>query len=428
MLEVFDPVDTLLFSGTLNAGNGGAVFDTVFPSPLNNVSRVRLSGITNLLPFQGAVDIIWRELWAIQDLNPAIDLEKTVSGPEPLMAGDVISYSFVVTNAGDTTLTNVTVTDPLPDLSAIACPDTTLAPAAVMTCTATYTVTPADVASGFVANTATVTGDPPTPLAQVSAQDSATIPPEQLRRIELEKTASAPDSNGEVTYSFEVTNTGNVTLSSVTVTDPLPGLSTISCPGTTLAPTISMTRTATYPLTQADVDAGFVTNTVTAEGTPPSGGPVSDQDSATVNAAVGIALTKTGSGPGLLTAGATVLYSFEVTNIGQLELTSVTVTDPLPGLSTISCPGTTLAPGASMTCTASYTVTPADVAAGAITNTATAEGTPPNGLSPVSAESTASVPPAPAPAPVPALPSVIALLLMAWLTVGALRTLRRARE
>ena len=40
-----------------------------------------------------------------------------------------------------------------------------------------------------------------------------------------------------VTYSYKVTNTGNVTLTSVQVTDPMPGLSAIQCHGyTTLAP------------------------------------------------------------------------------------------------------------------------------------------------------------------------------------------------
>ena len=193
LVEVFDSSNTLLFSGTLNAGNGSAAFDTVFPSPLNNVARVRLSGMTNLLG-HAAPDIIWRELRAIQDLNPAIDLAKTVSGPIPLTVGATLTYAFVVTNTGNATLTNVTVTDPLPGMSAITCPGTVLTPGANMTCTATYVVTQADVNAGFVTNTATAIGTPPSGLAPVSDQDSATIPPTQTRSIDLEKTASAPNA------------------------------------------------------------------------------------------------------------------------------------------------------------------------------------------------------------------------------------------
>ena len=66
-----------------------------------------------------------------------------------------------------------------------------------------------------------------------------------------------------------VTNTGNVTLTGVTVDDPKVG--TVTCPATTLAPAESTTCTATYTLTQADVDAGEVVNNATASGTPPTG-------------------------------------------------------------------------------------------------------------------------------------------------------------
>ncbi|MEZ5191697.1 MAG: GEVED domain-containing protein [Nocardioides sp.] len=76
-------------------------------------------------------------------------------------------------------------------------------------------------------------------------------------------------------------------------------------------------------------------------------------------------------------AGDTINYSFVVTNTGQTTLTSVGVTDPKVG--TVSCPATTLAPGASTTCTATYTITQADVNAGQVVNTATATGTPPTG-------------------------------------------------
>ncbi len=45
----------------------------------------------------------------------------------------------------------------------------------------------------------------------------------------------------------------------------------------------------------------------------------------------------------------------------------------------MTCPRTTLAPGESTACTATYTVTQADAAHGSLGNTATAYGTPPSG-------------------------------------------------
>ena len=146
------------------------------------------------------------------------------------------------------------------------------------------------------------------------------------------------------------------------------------------------TCTATYTVTQADVNAGAVTNTATATGTPPTGPAVTSPPSTAVFTSVaGPALTmvKSADPTSVGTAGDVVTYSFLVTNTGNVDLTGITVMDTtFTGTGTppvISCPATTLAPGATTTCTATYTVTQADVNAGAVTNTATATGTPPTG-------------------------------------------------
>src|SRR5690606_27120138 len=115
----------------------------------------------------------------------------------------------------------------LPGLSAIAPASVaSLAPGAETTFTATYTVTQTDVNNGHVHNTATATGVPPSG-PPVDDEDEEDVPFTPAPGIELTKTASAgPHAVGDViTYSFKVQNTGNVTLSNVTVSDPLPGLS-----------------------------------------------------------------------------------------------------------------------------------------------------------------------------------------------------------
>ena len=131
--------------------------------------------------------------------------------------------------------------------------------------------------------------------------------------IGLVKTASiasysAPDT--PVTYSYAVTNTGNAALSDVTVTDPMLGLTAVNCGGNSnvvasLGAGVSVTCTAGYTTSQTDVDAGSITNTGTAVGTPPVGPNVSANDSLTIpavqNPAIG--LTKSASVSGFCRRG-----------------------------------------------------------------------------------------------------------------------------
>lgn len=125
-----------------------------------------------------------------------------------------------------------------------------------------------------------------------------------------------------------------------------------------------------------------------------------------------------------MTVGDTVTYSFVVTNTGNVTLTDVTVTDPLPGLSAIDCPATTLAPGESMTCTATYTVTLADAEAGEVQNTATVIGDSPAGA-PASDQGSATVPPKLTVLQIPVLSRAGVLLLVLLLSAVAVWTLRR---
>src|SRR2546428_5174024 len=64
-------------------------------------------------------------------------------------------------------------------------------------------------------------------------------------------------------------------------------------------------------------------------------------------------------------------YPTPATNDGNTTLAAVTVTDPnATGLSCTPANGSSLAPGASMSCTASHTVTQADLDAGSYYNQA----------------------------------------------------------
>jgi hypothetical protein len=145
-----------------------------------------------------------------------------------------------------------------------------------------------------------------------------------------------------------------------------------------------------------DNSSGVATSTVgaTAAVTAPTVGANLNVDFGFVKGA--LTLTKTASPTTVTGAGQTVTYSFLATNTGNLTLSGLKVADTFTSPSgsdtvpTVTCPVTTLAAGASTTCTATYTVTQADMDNGVINNSATVSGTTPGGSSVTSPVSTAT--------------------------------------
>jgi uncharacterized repeat protein (TIGR01451 family) len=323
--------------------------------------------------------------FGVEECTPELTLEKTsdVTDPATLVAGDEITYSFEVTNTGNIPLTNVTVTDPLEGLSAITpatVPD--LAVDASETFTATYTVTQADIDAGQILNTATATADEPEgcDCGPPTDTDDYVITIPRTAATTVEKTADPTEDlvlGDTVTYTFVVTNTGNVTLTDVTVTDELAGLSAIDPPSVaSLAPDATATFTATYVVTQADVDAGEIVNSATATGTPPPSctscpPPVSPPVELTVviPQTPDYSIVKTADPATGVNEGDTITYTFVVTNTGNVTLTNFTLVDPLPGLTWVTGPNLgTIAVGDTATGEATYVVTAEDIVNGGVTN------------------------------------------------------------
>ncbi len=119
-----------------------------------------------------------------------------------------------------------------------------------------------------------------------------------------------------------------------------------------------------------------MTNTATAHATFGGADVASNPDSATVTAVQDktLKLVKTATPTTYSIQGAVISYSFLVTNGGNVTLGGpFTVTDDKA--TDESCPSTaSLAPGASIICTASYTIAAGDMTAGSVTNTAQAHG------------------------------------------------------
>jgi len=133
-------------------------------------------------------------------------------------------------------------------------------------------------ASGIAGNEGRPAGQP--------AQAQFSVP-----AVGLVKSASVQEYSAAgtaITYTYAVTNTGDVPLAKVTVTDPMAGLSAINCSGSgsniipSLAVGASETCTATYTTTAGDVKAGSISNTGTATGITATGSTVKYSSSLTI--------------------------------------------------------------------------------------------------------------------------------------------------
>ena len=236
---------------------------------------------------------------------PAITIVKSstfndTNGDGEAQAGETITYSFTVSNTGTVSLSDIKVNDPMVTVSG---GPISLAPGTQDNTSfkAVYTLTQADTNAGEVNNIAMVSGTDPSgsvilklsdsndPLLTGPEDPTVTLLPKNVKKpaIAIVKTGHFNDDNGDgyaqagetVTFSFTVTNTGNVDLTNVSVSDTdLPGLKMMGSPIPVLGigTSNSTTYSATYAITQANINAGSITNQASARGTSPAGTIVSD--------------------------------------------------------------------------------------------------------------------------------------------------------
>ncbi|MEP3889063.1 MAG: hypothetical protein ABJN69_01275 [Hellea sp.] len=309
------------------------------------------------------------------DQAPALSVVKTPQFSDFTMVGEIVDYSFAITNEGNVTLTGTTTIED-DKIGTINCFVGNIVPGATETCTASYAITQADVDAGFVTNQAYAQNG-----SLISTPVDATVDATQTPSIGFTKratTASFVNAGDVINYEFDVNNTGNVTLTGISISDDL--IAIVSCPQTILLPTETMVCSASYSVTQDDVDAGFVTNNASATGNPPNGEPpVNTPSSDTVDSDPMPAITfeKRAVTAGFSNVGDILSFEFDVANTGSVTLANIVITDDL--IAAVSCPRTSLAPTETMVCSANYTVTQDDVNAGFVTNNASLEADLPNG-------------------------------------------------
>ena len=162
-------------------------------------------------------------------------------------------------------------------LVSIAASQDALGPGVTKTYTANYTVKDSDICKGAIVNLANVTARNETCGKSVEDNDTAIVRIVYKADIDFEKSSDKSgeivDAGDTITYYYYVTNTGEVTFSSVTVTDDMAGLSWIEghveAEGgngdTLLDPGEAWTYTSTYQVQEEDLCHKIVNwGTVTA--------------------------------------------------------------------------------------------------------------------------------------------------------------------
>ena len=434
-----DPTRTAV-GGTLASLNSGdsQVFnlvvdvDAAATGQLTNESDVTSDGIdTNLDNNSSDLPL---------DVNrvAVLDIQKTDS-PDPISAGQDITYTIVVTNQGPSTATNVVIADAdIADVTfsnaqiVISNPDAatgnvsitgdavsgtvpTLAVGQIATITFVGTVA-STFAGSSITNTATANADE---ADLVTANEPTDV--NRVVDLAIQKDGPATAVAGEqFTYTFTAQNNGPSGSIGATVSDTLPtGLTFVSSgdengvTGTfdtnnnTINFDLPDMASGNTPITftaivQANVDApSTIVNAATIS--PGAGGadnvPDNNTDDATttINRNVDLSITKT-DGLATIAAGGSLTYTIVVTNDGPSTVENAVVTDPqVTGLTftggssttagvTVAVPNAgsadpltanipTLAPGDSVTITVTADV--ASTARGTITNTASVA--PPTG-------------------------------------------------
>ena len=330
--------------------------------------------------------------------------------------GETITYTFTITNQGNVSLSGLELVDPM--IAVLSGPsgdtnnDGKLDVTETWVYTGIYAITQDNINAGEVINQATVKALSSTNVVVFDLSDHSSVLEDNPTVVELcqnsvialIKKGEFNDLNGNacaevgetITYSFEVYNLGNVSLSNIIITDPL--VSVIGGP-ITLEPGMSdiSSFTAIYSITQDDIEALVVENQATVTATAPLGNIITDlsdhtstsEDNPTITNLVNcqesiIALIKEGfitdeNGNGCAEAGETIMYVFSVANMGTVELTDVIVTDPM--VSVLGGP-ISLAIGAidTTTFTAIYTITQDDIDNGFVENQALVVGIGPDGI------------------------------------------------
>jgi uncharacterized repeat protein (TIGR01451 family) len=306
------------------------------------------------------------------------------AAPNPVIAGNNITYTVVVTNNGAATASTVAFSEAIPAnttfVSAtpvpaagwscsvvsgtLTCSNATLASGASTTFTIVVTVN-AGTASGTVitdtANVSSTTTDPNPNNNSATATDVVATAGQSDLSVTSAATPNPVTDGNNISYTQSVTNNGPAASGVATFTDTIPtgttfvsfgipsgwncgatipavgGTGTISCSIASLTVNTSVNFPLVVKVSLGDAPGTTITNTANINVPCSSASdPNCGNNSSTTNVVVAsptqadVAITKTAN-PDPVDQGTNLQYTLQVTNNGPAAAQGVTVSDPIPG-------------------------------------------------------------------------------------------------
>lgn len=307
-----------------------------------------------------------------------------VDTPDPVTAGNNLTYTITLNNAGPSNAATVALADTLPagttfvSLSSPggwSCTTPAVGAGGTVNCsigafgigngvfTLVVNVTPSTAAGTVLSNTATVTTTTSDPA---SGNESSTATTTVAGSADLSVTkVDTPDpvtAGNQITYTITVDNAGPSNASTVTLTDTFPAGTTmafLSAPGAWVCPvppsggplvcthaslpvgtSVFTLKLVVDPSTAAGT---VLTNSVTVAATTsdPNSGNNSASATTTVASSADLSVSKVDT-PDPVTAGNNLTYTITVNNAGPSNATTVALSDTLPSGTTfvsLSSPG-----------------------------------------------------------------------------------------
>ncbi|WP_163410766.1 T9SS type B sorting domain-containing protein [Flavobacterium ajazii] len=276
--------------GNLTAGSSQTL--TIVATILNTGNFINVATISGT---NTDTDLSNNTAQAIAQIS-ALTLTKTAQKDVYYNVGETILYDLVLTNSGQTSITNIVISDANADAGSIT-PNliSALNSGESVTISASHTITSADGVAGFVSNQATVTGEnagntitvlsdnPKTTAINDATVTTVTLSADLLVSKTNNQTIYVPGTT--TVYDITITNNGPSNALNVTVNDPIPaGITTMNWTGngksgsgnlTDIIGNIPVGTTISYKVTVVipDTFSGNLTNTVAVSGTIPDPNP-----------------------------------------------------------------------------------------------------------------------------------------------------------